>query len=619
MADSVYSLLAKSGVTAHVVVPDLIQTMLRALEVDGDPQPRGEGITEGAVRLVGPLGVSPIPGFDFALVVPDDLPVPYRLRLAPTRQPTSFMFWLKLGDESHLGPYFDLVAGVPGFELTGAEKTTDENGLISLEAWPEGDDRHTPRLICHSPEPGTELTPSLVISGSGSEPAGIRFTPDTDSTEGVVELALQPSTVVFGDSQVGFELESLTLDDSETATAHFLDEPDTGQGPAIPSDDPARQPHWRGLLARGLSFVLPKDLPLFGGQEIRGYLAIGRGTGGVELVLDSHVQARDIEPKRPAYDVRIECRDQSATGLSGLVPTLISATMELPLDNAAGRFDTEHEGSQQVTFGAGKPVRATATLSRDPLISPDALRVVVGVSSQGADGLLAVRSQAPGDLGAKIFNLAAALAGTLIADQDIGRSAKVGDTAGVLLTGLLAVGAALSSMFEDDSSFVLHGVQVESSGRGAPVGDEVVLTLDYSVAVRVVKIAAGPLSVGMSPEAPMRIRVRQARLALDPHATRLGMVKLDFDRSTLEVEDPGHWDVNGLSQLFDVLRSRSGRGSMWFEVDLGFKVDLGPITVSGATVRITMNDHGVPEAASAGSGPGSTSPARSKERAACGC
>ena len=66
------------------------------------------------------------------------------------------------------------------------------------------------------------------------------------------------------------------------------------------------------------------------------------------------------------------------------------------------------------------------------------------------------------------------------------------------------------------------------------------------------------------------------------------MIGLDFDRAAMEIENPGAWNVGGLESLFDVLGSRSGRGSSWIEVDLGFKLNLGPIKVSGATIRATL-------------------------------
>src|SRR4029078_13102076 len=114
--------------------------------------------------------------------------------------------------------------------------------------------------------------------------------------------------------------------------------------------------------------------------------------------------------------------------------------------------------------------------------------------------------------------------------------------------------------------FVLHGAEIESSGHGAPVGKKVVLRLDYSVAALVTSIDVGVLSVSMNPNQPMRIRISDARLALDFTKSGLAMFGLDFEKSTMEIESPGAWNVSGLDSLFDVLGSRSGRGSSWIEV-----------------------------------------------------
>jgi hypothetical protein len=127
------------------------------------------------------------------------------------------------------------------------------------------------------------------------------------------------------------------------------------------------------------------------------------------------------QPSRPGFSIRIECRDPTATGLSALVPTLITATMELPLDGAQAGFTQDGGGDQAVTFAAGRPGRATLALARDP----------VSAASTGA----------------QIFTTAAALASALIADKDIARTVKVGDTAGVVLATVLAAGDALFSLF----------------------------------------------------------------------------------------------------------------------------------------------------------------------------
>ncbi|MQA29081.1 MAG: hypothetical protein GEU82_04475 [Luteitalea sp.] len=593
MPDSIKTILASAGVLNHVILPTGIDLTLAGLEIDLGPNHLGGGISTGTVQLKKDLSKSPIPGFDFSLTVPSGIvkSAPYKLKLdPPAGAPTSFQFWLLLADQQQALFVFKFVKGVPGSLLTGATKSVDANGTVVLDVLPAADPKSAPYLVSRSPEAGAALGPALLIAGSAGAPASMRFTPDTDSTTGVIELGLEPPTVVFGSSRIGFDCPVIVIDDSEVAKGAGAGAPALNPPLAsIDADDVA----WRGILARQFDFYLPADVPLFGGRSIKAFFAIGRGSGGTELVIESTVPARAATPTqggRPGYSMRIECMDPTAAGLSALVPTLISATMELPLDQAAAGFSGSDGASRDLTFAAGKPVRVTATFARDPANSPGQFKLSIGVAAQGPDGLISVTSSGMG--GAKIFNTAAALATALIADQDVERKADVGDTKGVVLYGLLAAGAALSSLFTDDSRFTLHGAEIESSGHGSPVGGRIALTLDYSVAVRVTEVSVGVLSVSMRPDQPMRIRVRKARMSIDPGKSGLDMVGLDFGRADMEIENPGAWNVEGLESLFDVLGSRSGRGSSWIEVDLRFKLNLGPIKVSGATIRATLNGDG---------------------------
>jgi hypothetical protein len=562
--------------------------MLSSLETTGDPENRGGGIFTGKVQLVADMSKSPISGFDFALTLPTAgvKPAPYKLKYTPAEVPTSFQFWLQLADHENILFAFKFVKGIPGLVLTGAARKVATDGTVSLEALPAGDPKHSPVLVSRSPEPGAALGPALLFSGTASAPASIRFTPDTDSIKGIVSLGLEPSTVVFGDSKIGFECPAVIIDDSEEAKADGNGAPTLNPPLATISAD---TPSWRGILMRQLDFYLPAEVPLFGGHPIHGYFAFPLDKGGIELVIESTVPSR---PTRPGYSIRIECIDPAASGLSGLVPTLISATMELPLDGATADFA---EGSpsgprRDITFAAGKPVKLMATFARDPVNAADKFKIIIGIAAQGKEGIVSVVSTAMG--GAKIFNTTAALATALIADKDVERNADVGDTKGVVLYGLLAAGTALSSMFTNDSRFVLHGVEIESTGHGAPVGGKIALTVDYSVAVRVMGVKVGVLSLSMSPNQPMRIRARRVRMSVDPSKSGLDMIGLDFNRAQMEIENPGAWNVEGLDSLFDVLGTRSGRGSTWIEVDLRFKLNLGPIKVSGATIRATLNTEG---------------------------
>lgn len=589
MSVSIKAILQQRGILKQVVLPIEIDALLSLLEPDADPQEQVPGILLGDIRLSDNLSKSPLPGIDLALTAPTSLikTAPFKLKL----DDSTFKFWLVLAKQGQALAAFKLLDRLPGLALTGAVKKTDADGREGLEALPSGDAKHAPLIVSRSTEAGAEVGPALLISGSAGQVATMRFTPDTDSTDGVTAFGFEPPTVVFGNSSVGFECPAFILDDSaENPPDNLHGAP--GLDPPLPAIA-ADAPGWRGFLARELNFYLPRDLPIFGGRPIRGYFALPFGPSGANLVMETEVPATPGAPGQPArlgYSVRIECLDSMASGFSGLVPTLISASMTLPLDGASTSFQDETDQARTLTFAAGKPVRVTATLSRDPANAPGELKISVGVAAQGPEGILSVTSNGMG--GAKIFNTVAALATALIADQNLARNAEVGDTKGVVLYALAAAGAALSSLFENDSQFVLHGIEIESSGHGAPVGGPLALTLDYSVSARVIGIDLGALSVSMRPDQPMRIRIRKARMSLDPHQSGLGMIGLDFDKAEMEIENPGAWNVQGLEKLFDVLGSRSGRGSSWVEVDLRFKLNLGPVRVCGATIRATLASDG---------------------------
>ena len=359
---------------------------------------------------------------------------------------------------------------------------------------------------------------------------------------------------------------------------------------------PADNPTWRGIAVRNARFYLPRGVPLLGGHAVDAHLEIGRTpTPGIDLVVTAKIPSLAGPGGRPGITVRIECQDPTATGLSSFVPTLVEAAMELPLDQNQQSFGGA--APQTITFAAGKPVIVRARFSRLPQASPPETRISLAVEAQGDAGIVSVSTDG-GGLGAKILVTAATLATALVADGKVGaQPAPGGDGSGVWLHEILTAAVGLSSFLHDTGGgFVLHGVELISEGNGLPVGGVVKMKIDYSVSAVVDTFSVGVISVGMQPDRPFRVRVREVVLTVDPAKRGLQMINLGFDRASLEVEDPGGWEVQGPGSLFDVLGTRSGRGSMWIEVDLRFKLDLGPIKVSGATIRGTLNDAGHIEA-----------------------
>jgi hypothetical protein len=176
---SIKDILSQHHVLEHVVLPKPIQALLEALDPTVPPGAPDHGIIEGDVNLVQDLANSPIPGFDFALALPAGgvAPAPFKLKLDPPEAPTSFRFWLVLRSQGQVHLGFKFVESVPGFALTGANIVNNPDGTVVLEPI----DGSVPMLVSRAEDPA-ELGPALLVWGSESAPASIRFTPDTSAT-----------------------------------------------------------------------------------------------------------------------------------------------------------------------------------------------------------------------------------------------------------------------------------------------------------------------------------------------------------------------------------------------------------------------------------------------------
>lgn len=480
------------------------------------------------------------------------------LRLSgPAASRTGFRFAISLNE----GPQqrvLELLDSLPGHGLRAAVRNTSADA-----EWLDGIPGAPPVVLA-----GAAVW--LVLRGEPGKSVEVLISPNMDPPDDVVVLRLQPSTVLVGGTGFGLEFkDGIAFDDADDAVP-----PGKTVIDGVVIDTPADRAEWRGIAVRTARFYLPKGVPFLGGHAVDAHVQIGRApTPGIDLLILAKVPPQG---QRPGIEVRIECRDPTAVGLDGFVPTLVEAVMELPL---AGR--TEAAPGGPLTFGGGKPVKVRARFSRKPAASGTApsTELSLAIESQGPDGLVKIDS-ATGGLGAKVAVTAATLASALVADGS-----------GTAMHAMLTAAVGLSSFLEA-GQLVLHRAEILTSGSAAPVGKAVQLKIDYSVAAVVTGIDVGVLAVQMNPQQPLRVRVREVVLTVDPEKSGLDMIGLDYTKSSLEVEDPGGWKVKGLDNLFDVLGTRSGRGSMWIEVDLRFKLDLGPVKVSGATLRATLDDKG---------------------------
>jgi hypothetical protein len=149
---------------------------------------------------------------------------------------------------------------------------------------------------------------------------------------------------------------------------------------------------------------------------------------------------------------------------------------------------------------------------------------------------------------------------------------------GASLAALAAASAGLVNLpaFDASGKAMVTAVRLDLSSTDT-------VTVDYEGWLSV-SIRAG--LVEASTAAPMHVRVQRATFSLADLA-------LDLRGASLDLADAGRWQVTSPGNLFQVAAVRSGHGSSWFELDLRFALDLGPVRVDGATLRVDL-DTGAP-------------------------
>lgn len=555
--------LRERGVLAKIPLSTSAQALADGMKLTaqqgGDPE---------TGKLTFNLASSPVPGFDLELSPPAD-EYPYRLTLeGPAGAPTGFRLAVALNQGAPLKKLLKPLTGLAGHVLRGAEPKKQ-----GAEEWLEPNGAKAELA-------GAAV--ALVIAGRVGSEADVSLSPNYEGPDGVLTLRLVPEAVLVGDSGFGFSLpDGLTLDDSAEHAA-----PGTTRRSGVAVPTPPDEAAWRGIVVRRARFFLPSGVPFLGRRAVDGDFAIGRApTPGIALRLHIPVSG---EGGAPDIDVLVECQDPAGRGLADLVPTLIEAAVTLKDEIAEQGFKDATGAAQALRPETSRPLVLRGRFMRAQAAGPPAMQVAVAVESRGSAGILKLRSES--GVGSRIAIAAAALATALAADERTGERPPNGDETGVWLHLLLAAGTGASAFLQEQGgSVTLHGVEIVSEGAAAPLGGTVRLRIDYSVDVVVRPFKAGALSIEMKAERPMRVRVRGVTLSVHPDKSGLEKFDLGFDKADMEVEDAGAWQADTLGSLLDVVGARGGRGSMWIEVELRFKLDLGPVRVSGATVRAVID------------------------------
>ena len=297
-------------------------------------------------------------------------------------------------------------------------------------------------------------------------------------------------------------------------------------------------------------------------------------------------------PRRP-YLIRLVVKWDSPTvvELSDAIPTLVELTVArqaepLLVPGLSGSDDDIHVTPVRDPAVPGPEIFTwTGRWSYDARSGQTVFSLALD-SSGDPNGLFFVG----GDNAPKHNVLATVLAlGPALIAGAAAPTGSVDDTAiraGALVAAGLAAGA-----FARNGKVVVFGVEVEERQRALDslAGSRQRLLCDYTVQVGFEVTAAG-IGLSTSADKPLKVRYKNVGVELDNAREGLDKFGLVYEDVSFEIEDPGQWTISGpLGELLRVTGARAGSGSQWYEIDLRFALDTGPITVTGATIRLSFS------------------------------
>jgi hypothetical protein len=146
---------------------------------------------------------------------------------------------------------------------------------------------------------------------------------------------------------------------------------------------------------------------------------------------------------------------------------------------------------------------------------------------------------------------------------------------------------------------IWYGGQVEVQHR--PEGSQLIILLDLETAISLDVSVGGTPIITISRDAPLIVRYKAAGLLMgNPPGQPKFQFRPMFDSSkgfTIDVSKPGAIQVGGgLDSILKILGARIARNNpLLFEVDLGFAIDLGVVSIERSRVRMQLDPTGDPE------------------------
>ncbi|GAB3536376.1 hypothetical protein GCM10027403_16970 [Arthrobacter tecti] len=270
-------------------------------------------------------------------------------------------------------------------------------------------------------------------------------------------------------------------------------------------------------------------------------------------------------------------------------------------DRLAGQMEPDSEPLSAARAIGSNPadgiIRIRLLVEIDEAVGSVKITAQYGSHPQDKDGLYlwGIRPGEPlqdPEFGLDFFGAAVALMPVL--SETAGALANEGAITQMAVTGaMLAIPAAIAGTgFAKTERVVWYGGEVLVNA--VPGANEVVILFDIEAALSMNIFDI----VEITREAPLTIRYKAVGIRLgDGTAGQPFQFRPVFDASkgySIDVSGPGGLNVaDPLGQILQVLGARVGRNNPFvFEIDLGFAIDLGVVSVDRARARVTFEPFG---------------------------
>ncbi|MEO1423077.1 MAG: hypothetical protein AAFV09_07870 [Pseudomonadota bacterium] len=183
------------------------------------------------------------------------------------------------------------------------------------------------------------------------------------------------------------------------------------------------------------------------------------------------------------------------------------------------------------------------------------------------------------------------LAGVDLDDDVVGSGARISALLAAVAFADTPLGSGNPPLLGDDSKTAVMKIeaQIQTTTIADPgPGIGVKLLTDY---VCTLHINGGVLGIKTADDKPVKIRYKNVGLEFDNSKEGWEKFGLAFATDSLEIEDPGRWEIEGvLGELLRIVEISMGRGSLWIEGRIAIALNLGVIEISEAIIRLIFED-----------------------------